>query len=89
MIGKPKREHISTSHVERMNLTTRMSVRRFTRLTNGFSKKLENLCCAVSLHFTHYNFCRVHQSLDGQTPAMVSGLANRVWTLHDLVGLLN
>lgn len=85
--GDPDPEHISTSHVERLNLTTRMSVRRYTRLTNAFSKKIENLAAAVSLHFMHYNFCRVHQTL-GTTPAMAAGVADHVWTLPELVGLL-
>ncbi len=67
--GDPDPEHISTSYVERQNLTMRMSMRRFTRLTNAFSKKVENLAAAVSLHFMHYNFCRVHKTL-GTTPAV-------------------
>jgi hypothetical protein len=64
-----------------------MGMRRFTRLTNGFSKKLANLECAVALHFAHYNFCRVHQTLR-VTPAMEAGIANHVWTLDELIGLL-
>jgi IS1 family transposase len=91
--GDPDPEHVSTSHVERLNLTTRMSVRRFTRLTNAFSKKVENLAAAVSLHFMHYNFCRPHQSLSkpGQrvTPAMAAGVTDHVWTLDELVALLD
>lgn len=71
--GRPNRKHISTSYVERQNLTMRMSMRRFTRLTNGFSKKLENLEHAVALHFMSYNFCRLHRSLR-ITPAMEAGL---------------
>ncbi len=86
--GSPDPAHVSTSHVERANLTMRMSMRRFTRLTNAFSKKLENLAAAVSLHFAHYNFCRVHLSLDGQTPAMAAGVTDHVWTLDELIGLL-
>jgi hypothetical protein len=86
--GKPDPKHISTSYIERQNLTMRMSMRRFTRLTNAFSKKLENLTAAVSLHFFHYNFCRVHKSLNGRTPAMAAGVADHVWTLDELVGLL-
>jgi IS1 family transposase len=85
--GNPDPKHVSTSYVERQNLTMRMSMRRFTRLTNGFSKKVENLEHAVALHFMHYNFCRVHQTLR-VTPAMEAGLANHVWTLEELVGLL-
>jgi hypothetical protein len=85
--GDPDPDHISTSYVERSNLTMRMSMRRFTRLTNAFSKKVENLTAAVSLHFFHYNFCRVHQTL-GTTPAVAAGVADHVWTLDELVGLL-
>jgi IS1 family transposase len=86
--GKPDPDHVSTSYVERQNLTMRMSMRRFTRLTNGFSKKAENLTAAVSLHFMHYNFCRAHKSLNGRTPAMAAGLSDHVWTVQELVGLL-
>lgn len=86
-IGKPDRKHVSTSYVERQNLTMRMSMRRFTRLTNAFSKKLENHLHAVTLYFAHYNFCRVHQTL-GKTPAMAAGIADHAWTLEELVGLL-
>lgn len=85
--GRPDPAHISTSHVERQSLTMRMSMRRFTRLTNAFSKKVENLTAAVSLHFAYYNFCRVHQSL-GQTPAMAAGIADHVWKLDELIALL-
>jgi hypothetical protein len=74
--------------VERQNLTMRMSMRRFTRLTNGFSKKLENHEHAVALHFLHYNFARVHRSLR-VTPAMEAGLANHVWSLEEVIGLLD
>jgi IS1 family transposase len=88
VIGNPDPDHISTSHVERLNLTMRMSMRRYTRLTNAFSKKIENLAAAVSLHFMHYNFCRVHQSLNKETPAMAAGLTDHVWTLRELIGLL-
>ena len=84
--GKPNKEHISTSFVERQNLTMRMSMRRFTRLTNAFSKKVENLQHAVSLHFMYYNFGRVHKTL-GVTPAMAAGVANHVWTLEEIAGL--
>jgi IS1 family transposase len=85
--GTPDPKHISTSFVERQNLTMRMGMRRFTRLTNGFSKKAENLGHAIALHFMHYNFCRIHQTLR-VTPAMESGLATHVWTLEELVSLL-
>ena len=87
VISCPEPQHISTSHVERQNLTMRMSMRRFTRLTNAFSKKVENLEHAVALHFMHYNFCRKHQTL-GTTPAVAAGIADRAWTLADLIGLL-
>jgi IS1 family transposase len=86
--GSPNLAHISTSYVERQNLTMRMSMRRFTRLTNGFSKKLANLMAAVSLHFMHYNFCRAHKSLAGKTPAMAAGVADHIWSTEELVGLL-
>ena len=85
--GVPDPDHVSTSYVERQNLTMRMSMRRFTRLTNGFSKKLDNHGHAVALHFMHYNFCRVHKTLR-VTPAMEAGLAHHIWTLEELVGLL-
>ena len=96
--GQPNEALISTSYVERQNLTMRMGMRRFTRLTNGFSKKVENLAHAVSLHYMHYNFCRTHQSLtitrpDGKrikrTPAMAAGVADHPWSLTDLVALLD
>lgn len=89
IIGKPDRAHVSTSYVERQNLTMRMNMRRFTRLTNGFSKKFENHDHSVSLHFAHYNFCRVHMSLDGKTPAMAAGIADHPWTIEELVRLLD
>ena len=82
--GSPDQRHISTSLVERQNLTMRMQMRRFTRLTNGFSKKVENLKAAVSLHFAHYNLVRVHKSLR-ITPAMAAGVSDRLWTLEELV----
>ena len=85
--GDPDPAHISTSFVERQNLTMRMSMRRFTRLTNGFSKKVENLEAAVALHFMWYNFGRVHQTLR-VTPAMESGISDHVWTLAEIVALL-
>jgi hypothetical protein len=98
MKGDPDPAKISTSYVERQNLTMRMGMRRFTRLTNAFSKKVENLAHAVSLHYMHYNFARVHQSLavtndDGsrtqRTPAMAAGVTDHVWTLTDIAGLLD
>ena len=86
--GMPDREHISTSHTERQNLTMRMSMRRFTRLTNGFSKKLENHEHALALYFMYYNFARVHQTLR-VTPAMEAGIADHVWSLGEIVSLLD
>jgi IS1 family transposase len=83
--GVPDPAHVSTSYVERQNLTIRMQMRRFTRLTNAFSKKLANLKAACALHFAHYNFCRVHSSLR-VTPAMASGIVREVWPLEMLVG---
>ena len=82
--GSPDKRLISTSMIERQNLTMRMSMRRFTRLTNAFSKKLENLQVAVALHFCHYNLVRLHRSLR-VTPAMAAGVTNRVWSLEELV----
>jgi IS1 family transposase len=87
MTGSPKQRDISTSFVERQNLTMRMQMRRFTRLTNAFSKKIDNLGYAVALHFMHYNFCRVHQTLR-VTPAMEAGVSDHIWTINELVGLL-
>jgi hypothetical protein len=88
MMGNPKAKDISTSFVERQNLTMRMQMRRFTRLTNAFSKKIDNLGYAVALHFMHYNFCRVHQTLR-VTPAMEAGIADHVWSIEELVQLLS
>jgi IS1 family transposase len=85
IMGNPDQAHISTSMIERQNLTMRMSMRRFTRLTNAFSKKIENLRAAVSLHFAHYNFGRVHRSLR-VTPAMEARVSDRLWSLDELVG---
>lgn len=85
--GNPDSRHISTSFVERQNLTMRMQMRRFTRLTNGFSKKVENHEAAIALHYMHYNFCRVHQTLR-VTPAMEAGLSNHIWTVEELCALL-
>lgn len=84
--GEPDADHISTSYVERQNLTMRMSMRRMTRLTNGFSKKLENLGHAVSLHFMYYNFARIHQTLL-ITPAMAAGVSEKLWSLEDIAAL--
>jgi IS1 family transposase len=88
IIGQPNPRHISTSYVERQNLTMRMRMRRFTRLTNAFSKKVENHGWAVALYFMHYNFCRVHQTLR-VTPAMEAGIADHVWSLEEMVSLLD
>jgi IS1 family transposase len=85
--GNPDPKHVSTSYVERQNLTMRMHMRRFTRLTNGFSKKLDNHCHMVALHFMYYNFCKVHTTLR-VTPAMEAGLTDHVWTLEELVALM-
>lgn len=86
--GNPDVKHISTSYVERQNLTMRMSMRRFTRLTNGFSKKVDNLYYAVALHFMYYNFGRIHKTLK-VTPAMEAGVSDHVWTLEEIVMLAN
>ena len=86
MVGNPNVSKISTSYVERQNLTMRMSMRRFTRLTNGFSKKIENLEHAVSLHFMHYNFARIHKTLR-VTPAMAAGVSDHVWSLEQIAAL--
>ena len=85
--GNPDRNQISTSYVERQNLTMRMSLRRFTRLTNAFSKKIENHAHAVALHFMYYNFCRLHQTLK-VTPAMEAGVSDGLWEMVDLVKLI-
>jgi IS1 family transposase len=87
MWGAPDPKHVSTSHVERNNLTMRMHMRRYTRLTNGFSKKLEMHAMNLALHFTYYNFCKIHQSLR-VTPAMQAGLSDHVWEIEELVALL-
>ena len=84
-IGNPSVSDISTSFIERQNLTMRMQLRRFTRLTNAFSKKLSHLKAAISLHFAWYNFCRVHSTLRA-TPAMEAGIADHVWSIQELVG---
>lgn len=87
MIGIPFPSDVSTSHVERSNLTMRMNMRRFTRLTNGFSKKIENHMHAISLHMMHYNFARIHKSLR-LTPAMAAGIADHVWSIEEIVRLV-
>jgi IS1 family transposase len=88
VIGDPDPKHVSTSFVERQNLTMRMSMRRFTRLTNAFSKKLENHRHAVALHFMYYNFCRIHQTLR-VTPAMEARLTDHVWAIEEIARLLD
>ena len=84
IIGAPNPDLISTSYIERQNLTMRMCIRRLTRLTNGFSKKVENLKAAISLHFAHYNLVRIHQTLK-ITPAMAAGVMDRLWSVQDLI----
>jgi IS1 family transposase len=86
--GNPDKKYISTSFVERQNLTMRMSMRRFTRLTNGFSKKVENHIHHLSLYYMYYNFCRVHKTLR-VTPAMEAGIADHVWSLEEIINLTN
>jgi IS1 family transposase len=86
--GMPEHKHVSTSHIERQNLTLRMSNRRFTRLTNAFSKKVANHESSVALHFMHYNFCRVHQTLR-VTPAMEAGLTDHVWSVAEIIALID
>lgn len=88
IIGNPNPDRICTSYVERQNLTVRMQSRRFTRLTNAFSKKIENLKAAVALHFAHYNFVRIHGTLR-ITPAMAAGITDHVWSLEEIVQLAN
>ena len=87
VLGYPDPAHVSTSYVERQNLTLRMQMRRFTRLTNGFSKKAANHVHAVTLHYMHYNYCRIHQTLR-VTPAMEARLTDHVWNVEDLVALI-
>jgi IS1 family transposase len=89
MIGQPDPAHISTSYAERHNLTMRMSMRRFTRPTNAFSKKIEYHEHSLALYFAYYNLCRPHQTLGGRTPAQAAGVTDRKWTIEDLIGLLN
>jgi len=86
--GKPDMNLVSTSYIERQNLTMRMGMRRFTRLTNGFSKKIENHMHAVALHYMHYNFCRIHKTLRC-TPAMEAGVTKKLWSIEDIVALLD
>lgn len=86
--GNPDPDHISTSYIERQNLTMRMSMRRFTRLTNAFSKKMENHAHAVALHYMHYNFCRLHQTLK-ITPAMAAGVTDKLWEIGDIVRMID
>lgn len=90
--GKPDKSKISTSYIERQNLTMRMNMRRFTRLTNAFSKKLENHLCAIALYFMHYNFVKTHKALAypyPRTPAMASGVTDHIWSYEELVYLVN
>ena len=87
-IGNPDPEHVSTSYIERQNLTMRMSMRRFTHLSNGFSKKIQNHAHAVEIHFMYYNFARIHKSLR-VTPAMEAGVSHHVWSLEEIIGLLD
>jgi IS1 family transposase len=86
--GSPDPDYVSTSFVERQNLTMRMNMRRFTRLTNGFSKKAENLEHAVALHFMHYNFVRIHKTIR-VTPAMAAGVTDRLWEIEDIARLIS
>jgi len=94
LMGDPDEKHVSTSYVERQNLTMRTNIRRLTRLTNGFSKKIENHVHAIALYFMHYNFCRKHETLTKAaggihtTPAMAAGVADHVWKLQEIVALL-
>ncbi len=86
--GQPDARHISTSFVERQNLSMRMGMRRFTRLTNAFSKKVDNRKAALALYFMHYNFARIHKTLR-VTPAMEAGVADHVWSLEEIAALAN
>ena len=88
VMGSPDIAHVSTSYVERQNLTMRMSMRRFTRLTNAFSKKLDNHIHALALYFAFYNFCRIHKTLR-VTPAMAAGITDRLWSLEDVVAKID
>lgn len=86
--GQPDARHVSTSYVERQNLTMRMQMRRFTRLTNGFSKKFENHVHSIAIHYMHYNFARIHKTIRC-SPAMKAGVSDRLWSIADIVGLLD
>ena len=86
--GQPDREQINTSYVERQNLSMRMGIRRFTRVTNTFSKKVENHIHALSIYFMHYNFVRIHQTLR-VTPAMQAGVTDALWSLEDMVRIVD
>jgi len=86
--GNPESKHVSTSYVERQNLNMRMGMRRFTRLTNAFSKKLENHCHALALYFMFYNFCRIHKTLK-VSPALAAGVTDRLWSMEDIVALID
>lgn len=86
-VGNPDPKHMNTSYVERQNLTMRMGMRRYTRLTNAFSKKIENHVASLALHYMHYNFVRIHSTLR-VTPAMAAGVTDRLWSIEDIIGLL-
>src|SRR5258706_11993989 len=85
--GRPDLRHVSTSHTERQNLTMRMQMRRFTRLTNGFSKKFDNHCHALALYFVWYNFVKIHKA-HRLTPAMAAGITDKLWSIEDIVALV-